>query len=104
VLAAALCAVALAPASVPAAGRSVKVGDDFYKARKLRVKPGTTVTWRWAGHSEHDVYFTRAPRKGKPRSCKAKTEGSCSRRIRKRGTYDYVCTLHGSMSGRIVAR
>jgi plastocyanin len=99
-----VCAFALAPAAVTAGSAGVKVGDDFFKARTLHVKPGTKVTWRWVGDSEHDVYFTRAPRRAKPRRCKTQTEGSCSRQIRKRGTYRYVCTLHDSMTGKIVAR
>lgn len=110
VVALALCAVAAAPAlggepsGHAAATKRVKVGDDFYRARSLHVRPGTKVTWRWVGRRRHDVYFTSAPHKAKPRYCKPQRKGSCSRRIPKRGTYGFVCTIHGSMTGKIVAR
>ena len=46
---ASLCAAAVAAAvAVPAlaAGPTVRVGDDYFKAKTVRIKKNTTVTWR----------------------------------------------------------
>jgi plastocyanin len=105
-----VCALAAVPAfGGQVAGRAagtttVKVGDNYYRAHSVRIRRGSTVTWRWAGHRRHDVYFTRAPRGGKPRRCSSQRRGKCSRKFRKRGTYSYVCTLHGDMAGRVRVR
>jgi plastocyanin len=90
-------------AAVPAgeaSGRHVKVGDNYYRARTVHVSKGSTVTWRWAGRRRHDVYFTH----GHIARCKSRRHGSCTRRFRRRGTFTYVCTLHGNMAGRVVVR
>jgi plastocyanin len=101
---AALLACAALVAAVPALARGtrVKVGDDYYRSRTVDVHKGATVTWHWAGHRRHDVYFTSG--RGRPARCKSRRRGSCSRRFPRRGTYSYVCTLHGAMTGRVVVR
>jgi plastocyanin len=108
-LAAAACVLGAAPAlgdepARDAAAKRVKVGDDYYRPRAIHVRPGSKVTWRWAGRRRHDVHFTGAPRGAKPRFCGSRRRGSCTRRFRKRGRYVYVCTLHGGMSGKVVVR
>jgi plastocyanin len=109
-LAVIVCAAAAVPAfaagqsAVTAGTKTVKVGDNYYRARSVRIRRGSKVIWRWGGHRRHDVYFTSAPRGAKPRRCKAQRHGKCSRSFRKRGTYEYVCTLHGNMAGRVRVR
>jgi plastocyanin len=97
VLAAALIALAVLPASA-----GVRVGDDYYRSGAVHVHRGGAVTWRWAGHRRHDVYFTSGSHR--PARCKSRRRGSCSRRFPKRGTYSYICTLHAGMRGRVVVR
>jgi plastocyanin len=104
---AAACLVAVAPAALGGgahAARTARVGDNYYKPRSLSVSKGGAVTWRWAGHRRHNVHFTSGPRSGRPRGCRTKRRGSCTRRFRKRGRYGYVCTLHGSMTAKVVVR
>lgn len=83
------------------ARKTVKVGDNYFRSKRVTVRAGTTVVWKWVGDARHNVYFIAAPRRGKPRNCGARRSGSCKRRLRKRGTYRYVCLFHGSMSGRV---
>jgi plastocyanin len=87
-----------------AAATRVKVGDDFYRARTVHVSRAATVSWHWAGHRRHDVYFVSAPRGAKPKRCSTRRRGNCSRTFRKRGRYSYVCTLHGEMTGKVIVR
>jgi plastocyanin len=101
------CVAAAAPAAIGGeahVARTAKIGDNFFKPRTVKVSKGGAVTWRWAGRRRHNVHFTSGPRSGRPRGCGTKRKGSCSRRFRKRGRYGYVCTLHGSMTGKVVVR
>ena len=102
-----VCVAIAAPAALGGgvhASRTAKIGDNFYRPRSLTVAKGGTVTWRWDGRRRHDVYFTSGPRSGRPRRCGAQRHGKCSRRFKKAGRYGYVCTIHGSMTGKVVVR
>jgi plastocyanin len=103
----AVCLAVAAPTALGGganASRTAKIGDNFYRPRALTVAKGATVTWRWEGRRRHDVYFTSGPRSGRPRRCRAQRHGSCSRKFKKAGRYGYVCTIHGSMTGKVVVR
>jgi plastocyanin len=79
-----------------AAARTVKVKDNFYSPKSLRVSRGTTVKWVWASTStanRHNVAVRSGPEKF--RSSK-KRGGSFSRRMGKSGTYKIYCTIHPS--------
>jgi plastocyanin len=77
------------------AARSVKIGDDYFvrKGSKptVTVSKGTRVTWRWTGSEFHNVSVTRGPAKFRS---DLKSSGRFSRKLRKRGTYKLVCTIH----------
>ena len=92
-LVAALCAVLAAQAM--AAGRTVKIGDDFFVRKgstpTVTVKRGTRVTWRWTGKDMHDVVVVKGPRKF---GSSVKTRGKFSKRLKKAGTYTIVCSIH----------
>jgi plastocyanin len=101
-----LCAAALAvPASAgedaTAASKAIAVHDNYFKPRSTSVGGPTFVTWKWRGHRKHNVYFTQAPKHAKPKNCGTRKTGSCTRKLRKAGTYRYVCTIHGSMTAKI---
>jgi plastocyanin len=85
-----------------AAATPVSIGDNYFKPRKVRVRRGASVTWRWRGSRRHNVYFTSGTRR--PRTCAARRTGRCTRRFGRAGVYGYVCTFHGSMTGRVVVR
>jgi plastocyanin len=97
---AALPAAASEPGAQAAATKTVKVGDVFFKKSKITIQSGDTVKWRWVGELPHDVTVTKGPRKF---HSKTKTSGTYSKKIRKRGTYRYICTVHPTdMKGKIV--
>ena len=84
---------AAAPAS--AATRNVKIGDDYFvragSAPTVTVTKGTTVKWNWRGTHPHNVLVRRGP---VAFQSEVKRSGSFSRRMRRRGTYKIVCTIH----------
>jgi plastocyanin len=75
------------------------VRDNYFRPRISSVKRGAVVRWTWRGRSRHNVWFVSGRRQ--PRNCGARRRGSCERTFRRVGTYDYVCSFHGSMTGRI---
>jgi plastocyanin len=89
----ALCAVLASQAL--AAGRTVKVGDDFFvrkgSAPTVTVKKGTKVTWKWVGKDMHDVAVSSGPAKF---ASPYKTKGTYSKRVTKTGTYTIFCSIH----------
>jgi len=62
------------------------------------IAPGGTVTWNFA--TTHNVTFTAAT--GVPANITDKSSGSDSRTFPTAGTFNYICTIHGSgMSGTV---
>jgi plastocyanin len=99
-VAAALGALALAvPASggVHAAGaHTVVLEHDRFLPGRVSIHRGESVTWLWRdGATQHNViahdFGSRVLR-----------HGSFTVRFTRAGTYDYTCTLHPHMDGRIV--
>ena len=86
------------------APKQVTVGDNFFDPATVVKKPGGKVRWTWTGRSRHDVFFYAAPKDAKPRKCSLRSSGACVRTFRKRGTYRYICTRHGSMAGAVKVR
>lgn len=63
------------------------------------VRIGDAVAWVWDdGRVEHDVVFDDGPASPRQRA------GTWQRTFDGPGTYEYVCTLHRNMTGRIVVR
>ncbi len=79
------------------AGASVKVGDDFFKAKTVRITKGSTVTWRWVGSDGHNVV-------GKGFKSKIQNKGTFKHKFTKTGTFKYVCTIHDQMKGTVIVR
>ena len=92
-LAAVLVAVLAVPAS--AATRSVRVDDNYFvrsdRVATVTVDKGTLVTWRWRGTRRHNVVVQTGPRYFRSRT---KRSGEFEKRMRVRGTYRIVCTIH----------
>jgi plastocyanin len=100
VIAAALPAAASGPDAGASATKRVTVGDNFFRPRSVTIDSGDTVRWRWVGRNPHNVTVTRGPRKF---HSSTKSSGSYSKRLRRRGTYRYICTVHpASMRGKVV--
>ena len=81
-----------------AAGRSVKIGDDYFVRKgshpTVTVKRGTRVTWRWTGHDLHNIAVTKGPAKFRS---SFKDSGTFSKTMRRAGRYTIVCTIHSGM-------
>ena len=94
----ALATAALA-VGVPAANsaREIKVDDNFFVRASgvptVKVSKGTVVKWVWKGKSLHNVKVTKGPVKFGSSSM---TKGSYAKRMKRRGTYTIVCTVHGA--------
>jgi plastocyanin len=102
VIAVSLPAAASGPDAGASATKRVTVGDDFFRQRSVRINSGDTVRWRWVGRNPHNVTVTRGPRKF---HSSTKSSGSYSKKLRRRGTYRYICTVHPpSMRGKVVVR
>ena len=95
VLVLALAGVSAAPAL--AATKRVKVGDNYFVRAKgvptVTVSKGTRVKWYWAGDSLHNVKVAAGPVRFGSSSMKS---GSYTKKVRLRGTYTIVCTVHGA--------
>jgi plastocyanin len=85
----------LAAAPAAAATRNVKVGDDYYvrsgSPPTVTVTKGTTVKWNWTGRRQHNVVVRSGPATFQSA---LKRSGSYSRKMRRRGTYKIVCSIH----------
>jgi plastocyanin len=78
-------------AATPAAARTVKVRDDSFKPKTVTVSKGTTVTWKWVGSHSHNVTVTKGPVRF---HSALKSSGTFKRKMKKRGTYKIICTIH----------
>ena len=85
--------VAASPAV--AAPRKVKVGDDWFvrdgSATTVTVNKGKRVRWRWVGRDLHNVVVQSGPRRFQS---PLKRSGRYTKKMRKRGTYRIVCSIH----------
>ena len=86
----------LAALAIPAlaATKTVKLGDNFFSPKRLSVTKGTIVRWRWTGRAPHNVTVTKGPVKFRSSTMRS---GSYSKRMRRRGSYTIVCTIHPGM-------
>jgi plastocyanin len=86
----------------------VSVDDFFFRSvLNLTMNPaidtiavGGTITWTFGGQS-HSVESTGDP--AFP-SGPIQTGGTLQRTFNAAGTYEYICILHGGMTGRVVVR
>jgi plastocyanin len=83
---------------------TVLVHDDHFHPATLTIARRATVTWRWTGAHQHDLRFRH--RRGQPRvaGARARLDGEIRRRFTRAGTYRYLCTLQGGMTGTIRVR
>jgi amicyanin len=76
---------------------AVKIGNFTFGPQELKVKAGTTVTWKNEDDMPHTVVS--------PSSFRSKvleTEGTYSFTFTTPGTYKYFCSLHPHMTGTVV--
>lgn len=81
----------------PPATADVSVEDNFFDPSSARVAVGGSVTWTWNGAVAHNVTFSSGTSSG------TYATGTFVRDFPTAGTFDYLCTIHGSaMSGTVV--
>jgi plastocyanin len=83
--------------TTPVTGQStVAVVDNSFDARVTSVPSGTEVTWNWdrAGR-DHNVI-------GDGFQSQVQKDGTFTHTFEQPGTYDFQCTLHGGMTGRVI--
>ena len=84
-------------ATTHAAGRTVKVGDNwFVRARgvpTVTVQRRATVTWKWIGKRPHNLRVTRGPVRF---SSPTKARGTYRKKLARAGTYVIICDIHGA--------
>jgi plastocyanin len=94
VLVAAAGLMAVFSTSAPSATR-VNVGDNYFVRPSgvptVTVSKGTRVRWVWVGQGLHNVKVVRGPARFGSSSM---TRGSYTKKVRKRGTYTIVCSIH----------
>ncbi len=87
--------------------KTVKIGDNYFSPKRMKVRRGTIVTWKWrSGNADsHDVKLKRGPRGVKRfRSDIASTDYSYRKKLKKKGTYRLYCTLHEGMTQKITVK
>jgi plastocyanin len=83
----------------PVAGAHDVVAKNLqFEPTAVQVPAGTTVTWHFQdGAVAHDV-------KGDGFSSPISKSGSFSHRFDRPGTFEYHCTLHAGMTGRVIVQ
>jgi plastocyanin len=101
--------LAATPATLSAGDTAVQAGaqaaaiqiDNFhYTPPSLTVAPGTTVTWTNADDSPHTV----REKDGKFKSAALDTDDKFSQTFAAPGEYEYFCSIHPYMTGKIVVK
>lgn len=80
---------------------SVEIKNHAYSPATITVKVGTTVTWTNQDGVRHDVVATNASADAPSSELLARGE-SYSFTFNKPGTYDYYCTPHPYMKGKVI--
>jgi plastocyanin len=83
-----------------AADAEVKIDNFSFAPQDLTVAVGTTVTWTNRDDIPHTVVSTDGAFKSKVRD----TDEKFSYTFSKAGTYQYFCSIHPKMTGKVVVR
>ena len=83
-----------------AAATDVKIDNFSFGPATLTVPPGTTVTWTNADDSPHTV----REKDGKFKSAALDTDDTFSQTFAAPGEYEYFCSIHPYMTGKIVVK
>jgi plastocyanin len=84
--------------SNPIATGQVELGNDFFSPANITVPVNTTVHWTWASDArEHNVTFNDGSASGDKTA-----GGTYDKTFGTAGTFDYRCTIHGTMTGSVL--
>jgi amicyanin len=87
-------------ASQPEGGPRIEIKAHGFRASEVMVSAGTTVTWINHDDDTHTVTSTT----NAFRSPGLDTDDTFSYTFAKPGTYEYFCTLHPLMTGKVIVR
>ena len=79
---------------------AVRIDNFNFTPPTLVVSPGTTVTWTNADDSPHSVH----EKDGKFKSAALDTDDAFSQTFTAPGEYEYFCSIHPRMVGKIVVK
>lgn len=104
----ALLLITVVAVSVPlahAAPTKVLVRDNFFKPKKVKIKKGSKVRWRWRGSNPHNVALRKPGSRKVVKRSALKTSGRFTYRFRRAGKWRAVCDVHPTtMRMRIIVR
>ena len=81
---------------------SVTVSNDYFNPSVIQVSPGATVTWTWAGGSEHNVTFVSSAVSAPSNRMATGTFQVVMPTAT--GVYLYDCTIHSGMAGAVTVQ
>jgi plastocyanin len=93
-------AVPHAPSAVAAKPAAVQIDNFHYTPAMLVVAAGTTVTWTNDDDSPHSV----REKDGKFKSAALDTDDKFSQTFTAPGEYEYFCSIHPYMTGKVVVK
>ncbi len=76
----------------------VKVVDYTFSPAELKTAVGQKVTWNFADEAGHDVVSTEGTFKSEVLG----SGGTYSFTFNRAGTFDYFCSIHPSMKGKVI--
>jgi plastocyanin len=79
-------------------GVTIATAGNLFTPDDIDVPPGSTVTWQFSGTTHNVTFKTRTPAGG---NIPDTAGSSVSRTFTVAGDYDYECTLHHNMKGRV---
>ena len=89
---------ALAATGHAASGKTVTVKNFKFTPSTVKIKKGQSVTWRFKDAPvPHNVKGS-----GGIKSKPSITNGSYTKVFKKKGTFNYICTIHPNMKGKVV--
>ncbi len=86
----------------PAKPKIVKVADDYYSPTTLTVHKSASIRWAWSysNYDTHNVRLKKGPR-GVKKSVFRSPTGAVGihfqRKLKKPGTYKFICSLHATV-------
>lgn len=84
--------------------KEVEINGLKFKPATLNINAGDTVTWKNKDSAVHTVTSTSAPAGGEFESGNLKQGDVYDKTFNITGTYDYYCSIHPSMKGKIIVK
>ena len=81
--------------ATPTEKGAVDVLDNRFNPKEIDVSVGDTVTWTFKGAVNHNV-------NGPGFTSKTVKKGTFAHQLNSAGSYEYVCTIHQGMKGKVV--